>query len=903
MPLKKNKEYIAIIEFLENFETVKYKIKNYLHYQNRLETDSFLDLIKLNNSNQYDLYLEDSFHFLKNRLNFDFLKIFRYLSDIHFITDNGKIYLCNNSLEAYQLLSSAIDINPLISLYILDYTSELDNNSVYRVLNKNIEFKLYGKLENRVDKYSDLHIHLGGALNFDNRLHNILKNINQTKLDQEHERLFNNIVGCDIQIKDIAFTASILETMFIRLYILGKDRRYNQEYIDIHNDLNNLLKLLEENDNIYKYLYYRKYTTTFNNIRNSYQIDNFYFFGNSFEDNLLKSMFENFLNNDINRADRYLVLFLIEQMKIDVQHKEIIEIYFVLRTIIKKFLVQQHNREGLGYFSLYSGSKIRRAKQNYEKEYIIKSLISKKSISYIEGRISLNKDPKNIMNDMVSYIDFFKKHKKKNDKLKFTFHFKREEDKTLKKIIQLYKNGNKKFDKILYLRPTWYMARKNIKYQAMALNSILTEPKYRKHRIIDKFYAKDKYKDYVNKYISGIDGAGREFLTPPEVFAPAYRYFKNSIETSGLVLKGNYPYVPPEKLKEIDFQYTYHVGEDFRDILSGLRAIYEAILFLDLKDGDRLGHALALGIEPKKFLLVRNKDIKLTKLEVLDNAIFAYYMIEKFNINFIEIKNSLNELIFGLSKEIYKPLKDIPFSIHDLIDAWFLRRNCPNEIKMCKNLFRNKIFTSHIEKKENRTYNLKKLLKDKNLYHFIPNFNYVKYAMPDFFDFNKSSHFPIHNRYKYIQNNPIAYSILWLYHKDPEVIFEGAKYYNDNFLFSEDFYEYLQDIMMEYIIIKRNIIIESMPTSNILIGSFSKYTEHPIFRFKSIGKEITPNRFNIRTKKLKVILGTDNPGIQNTSFIKELQHLKNACNQLGYTEEESYEYIENIISDGNRVFG
>jgi len=903
MPLKKSKEYIAIIEFLENFETIKYKIKNYLHYQNRLETDSFLDLIKLNNSNQYDLYLEDSFHFLKNRLNFDFLKIFKYLSDIHFVTDNGKIYLCNESLEAYQLLSSAIDINPLLSSYILDYTSDLDNNSIYRVLNKNIEFKLYGKLENRVDKYSDLHIHLGGALNFDNRLHDILKNINSTKLNQEHERLFNNIVGCDIQIKDIAFTASILETIFIRLYKINRDAN-NQEYREIHKDLNNLLRLLNEDDNIYKYLYYRKYTTTFNNIRNSYQIDNSYFFDNSFEDHLLKSMFENFLNNDIDRADRYLVLFLIEQMKRDVQHKEIIEIYFVLRTIIKKFIVQQHNREGLGYFSLYSGSKIRRAKQNHEKEYIIKSLISPKSITYIEGRISLNKNPKKIMSDMVSYIKYFKKHKKKNDKLKFTFHFKKEEDKTLKKIIQLYKNENKEFDKILYLRPTWHIARKNIKYQALALNSILTEPKYRKHRIINKFYATSKYKDYVNKYISGIDGAGREFLTPPEVFAPAYRYFKNSIETSGLVLKSNYPYVPPEKLKEIDFQYTYHVGEDFRDILSGLRAIYEAILFLDLKDGDRLGHALALGIKPKKFLLSRNKEIKLTKLEVLDNAIFAYYMIEKFNINFIEIKNSLHELIFGLSKEIYKPLKDISFSINDLIDAWFLRRNCPNEIKMCKNLFGKKIFTSNEDETEdNRTYKLKVLLENKNLHHFIPNFNYVKYAMPDFFNFDKSSRFGMHKRYEYIQNNPKAYYLLWLYHKDPEVIFEGAKYYNDNFLFPANFYEYLQDVIMEYIVVKRNIIIESMPTSNILIGSFSKYKKHPIFRFKPIGAEIIPNKFNIRTKKLKVVLGTDNPGIQNTSFIKELQHLNNACKQLGYTEEESYSYIEDIINDGNRLFG
>lgn len=75
-----------------------------------------------------------------------------------------------------------------------------------------------------------------------------------------------------------------------------------------------------------------------------------------------------------------------------------------------------------------------------------------------------------------------------------------------------------------------------------------------------------------------------------------------------------------------------------------------------------------------------------------------------------------------------------------------------------------------------------------------------------------------------------------------------------------------------------------------------------IFRFKSIVDKITPNKFNIRTKKLKVVLGTDNPGIQNTSFSRELQHLKNACIQQGYTEDESYQYIQEIINEGNRTF-
>lgn len=42
---------------------------------------------------------------------------------------------------------------------------------------------------------------------------------------------------------------------------------------------------------------------------------------------------------------------------------------------------------------------------------------------------------------------------------------------------------------------------------------------------------------------------------------------------------------------------TVHAGEDFVDLLTGLRRIWETIHYLKLSEGDRLGHALALGMD------------------------------------------------------------------------------------------------------------------------------------------------------------------------------------------------------------------------------------------------------------------------------------------------------------------
>lgn len=86
---------------------------------------------------------------------------------------------------------------------------------------------------------------------------------------------------------------------------------------------------------------------------------------------------------------------------------------------------------------------------------------------------------------------------------------------------------------------------------------------------------------------------------------------------------------------------TYHVGEDFLGIADGLRAIHEAIRFLKLVKGDRLGHAIVLGIEPISYYRLK-RNIFLTKQDYLDNVVWLLYRSAELN---VEISRSDREML------------------------------------------------------------------------------------------------------------------------------------------------------------------------------------------------------------------------------------------------------------------
>jgi len=96
---------------------------------------------------------------------------------------------------------------------------------------------------------------------------------------------------------------------------------------------------------------------------------------------------------------------------------------------------------------------------------------------------------------------------------------------------------------------------------------------------------------WLRPYVVGLDAAGQERSSSPRVFGPAFQRMEASASRFRVI----------DHIPEISLGYTFHVGEDVPDLLTGLRHMDEVITLLLPKDGGRLGHALALADDPSGF--------------------------------------------------------------------------------------------------------------------------------------------------------------------------------------------------------------------------------------------------------------------------------------------------------------
>lgn len=160
--------------------------------------------------------------------------------------------------------------------------------------------------------------------------------------------------------------------------------------------------------------------------------------------------------------------------------------------------------------------------------------------------------------------------------------------------------------------------------------------KYRKEidNILNDTRRRYDAKQYHNAIVSsrpiykivGIDAAGAEINCSPSVFGQTYRY---------------------ARLKGIT-NLTYHVGEDFYDLCDGLKAIDDAIRFLHLDVGSRLGHAIALGISPQKYYERREYQTIMSRQRLLDTLAWIYGTVTT---NGLQMSvEFLNELKYEISR-------------------------------------------------------------------------------------------------------------------------------------------------------------------------------------------------------------------------------------------------------------
>ena len=366
--------------------------------------------------------------------------------------------------------------------------------------------------------------------------------------------------------------------------------------------------------------------------------------------------------------------------------------------------------------------------------------------------------------------------------------------------------------------------------------------------------------------VMGIDAAAQEIGCRPEVFAQAFRTLRN--DTSFVYSEKGFIKLP-------QLRVTYHVGEDFLDVVDGLRAIDEAILFLNLDCGDRLGHALALGISVSDWYKSKQNHIWISKQDYLDNIVWLYHTLIRYNILGMDnLKNRIeNEYIryfdeiYGqnMNKEfvdaIYSAAKNtlnrngMAFDIHAYFDAWKLRGDAPQ-------LYRKGFYN------------------DSEVFLSLFDRNAVNYLFPDNFDVRKKCQISM---------------IYYYYHFDKKVREAGQKRINIKVN-----YEYIKGVelvqkAMQSEIAKRGIGIEANPSSNVSIGTFSIYDEHPLIRLFNSGLTINDAELQ-ECPQLWISINTDDQGIFGTKLENEYALVARALEKKT-DENGEYLYSKAMIYD------
>lgn len=333
--------------------------------------------------------------------------------------------------------------------------------------------------------------------------------------------------------------------------------------------------------------------------------------------------------------------------------------------------------------------------------------------------------------------------------------------------------------------------------------------------------------------IVALDAANSELNCRPEVFSQAYRYSQNSAFASPTWLP--------------DLKYTFHVGEVFCDVVDGLRAIDEAVLFLQLRPGDRLGHCLALGVDPD-ICYGEHRTIMISEQCLLDNVVWLKYTADKYG---VELPNIVEGFLLDTFERLYARIYD----------------------------------AAENEKVTMRDYYLSMKLRGDDPFSVGKRGGQPSPALGDW----SSSALCNEEECCRARMNTNAASLYRQYHFNCEVRLRGKVV--TRVVFSKEYVEVvrrLQDKMIDWLT-EKQLVVECCPTSNYRIGAFSRYDNHPITRFFDVG--LTDSS----THQLPVTINTDDQAIFSTSMDNEFAVIVSALSKKGcYSHYQIMRWIEEV---------
>ncbi|MGN7820167.1 hypothetical protein ACTJJB_08545 [Chitinophaga sp. 22536] len=456
--------------------------------------------------------------------------------------------------------------------------------------------------------------------------------------------------------------------------------------------------------------------------------------------------------------------------------------YLLILGLTNRLLVQQTHQNGFDQFQKHTLNGLREhSERTYRRRYYQMHGNDLRHLSFLEGRFS----PKKTEADLIAFIDSIWQG----------WEF------MCKKIVVGKEEGEANANSVPKLRLiAHFIKRRDKKPNDFVRHKELRYDLWQRGKVLGLLLSKHaRYRERV----TAVDAAANEFDAAPEVFAPVFRLMRRF----GVM------------------HFTYHAGEDFYHIPGGLRAIYEAIVFCDLRNGDRIGHATAAGLSVVQWKQVVGDKIVIRQGEYLDDLIFTYHLIIVSKIESLHsvipfIVNKIQDLSFDIYGDYY------PVSV--LENAWLMRQCCPihtleleRENAELKNVFNDEewrfpVTSKFVEKRKDIAKN-----KAWDLYRRYHDANYRK-------DYDKTIEV---NPFEMLNSEQITRLQLALLHEMNQ----------------------------------REIVIETLPTSNVRIGfhrSFRSYHLYNWVKWREEGASIPP-----------IVVGSDDTGIFATNIYNEYANI------------------------------
>ncbi|MDL5030948.1 hypothetical protein QRD43_03435 [Pelomonas sp. APW6] len=425
-----------------------------------------------------------------------------------------------------------------------------------------------------------------------------------------------------------------------------------------------------------------------------------------------------------------------------------------------------------------------------------------------------------------------------------------------------------------------------------------------------------EFEVFPSQIIRGLDVVGDETRWPIERFAPMLRWLRSPEAAPGIPRK--LPEGPGQR-PEPQLHLSIHAGEDYAHPLSGLRHVDETVDFCEMGAGDRLGHALALGIPPDEWLR-RHGDVTLPLDEHVDNLIWAWRRAvdlgdpEASNLDearcvLPRLKKRIERLLPHVSW--YPPAGgDAPLTekhLQHLHEAWALRKNCPYKVlQQAGNI----------------------VVEDTDLAIGAPDWLRLRAALDGATTDTAEGLYVLranHEANPFLAEKKPAWRVCVaaprhghvtrrqheLENLSTEAITAEAEmpipclHDHDD---ADDlrFMLALQDACLERYA-QLGLAIEANPSSNVYIGQLQTHSDHPIYRWNppdaaDLNKGRCFNLFGLRSKPMPVTINTDDPGMIPTTLRLEHHLIHEGAIDRGYSEQKAAAWIEKLRQFGLDLF-